>query len=283
MGANADLARRWFKEVWNAPRRDATIDELMSPDCQIFGVNADGPIGREDLKAIRSHVISRVPDVAIEMTHVYDLPTGVAFHGRVTGVHGETGSRIDFSGSAIIEIRDGQVCQSHETWDFLGMMDQIGAVDRGAVARELTGAQDVDHRKVLETWFQRVWTEEDPSAIDEMFPDDGEAEGLGEETRVGPKGFREFQQELLSRVAEIRIDIEQCMQAGEWMASRCMLRGKCRATGKPVEMSGQCYGRFADGKILMAYNHWDFIGLFQQLGLMPDDAMARCLGGERID
>lgn len=40
--------------------------------------------------------------------------------------------------------------------------------------------------------------------------------------------------------------------------------------------------RIVDGRIVEAYNHFDFLGLFEQLGLLPAGAFGRCLCGEGI-
>ena len=43
-------------------------------------------------------------------------------------------------------------------------------------------------REVLETWFRRVWKEEDAAAIDEMFVG-GDVKGLGKQTGMTPEDF----------------------------------------------------------------------------------------------
>jgi len=40
--------------------------------------------------------------------------------------------------------------------------------------------------------------------------------------------------------------------------------------------------RIVDGKLTEAYNHWDFLGMFSQLGLIPTETFERALGGEKI-
>ena len=40
--------------------------------------------------------------------------------------------------------------------------------------------------------------------------------------------------------------------------------------------------RISDGKLLEAYNHWDFIGIFSQLELLPTNTFEKALAGETI-
>ena len=48
------------------------------------------------------------------------------------------------------------------------------------------------NREIIETWFRRVWNEEDTKAIDELFVVDGEVRGLGENSLIGPMDFKIF-------------------------------------------------------------------------------------------
>jgi hypothetical protein len=49
-----------------------------------------------------------------------------------------------------------------------------------------------------------------------------------------------------------------------------------------VRMTGSVLVKIWEGKIREAYNHWDFLGLFAQLGSLPWRTFERGLAGERI-
>ncbi|CTQ59363.1 MAG: ester cyclase [Roseibium album] len=146
--------------------------------------------------------------------------------------------------------------------------------------------------EILETWFQRVWNEEDETAIDEMFVRDGRAVGLGAQTRVGGSEFREhemlgpdefkvFQKALLGLVQDVKISVTHHMTSGEWLCALCVFEGRSRKTGEPIKMTGTVYGRFSDDQIIEAFNHFDFLSLFQQLGSLDGDTFDRCLCGKQ--
>jgi len=40
--------------------------------------------------------------------------------------------------------------------------------------------------------------------------------------------------------------------------------------------------RFKDGQIVEAYNSFDFVGFFEQLGLLPESTIAICMSGQPI-
>ncbi len=138
------------------------------------------------------------------------------------------------------------------------------------------------HRETLKTWFRRVWAEEDATAIDDMLRPDMQARGLGDQPRVGAEAFKEFHSHIVSQLTGIQITIDRAADDGEWIWALCMLDARCRRSGKPVQISGQVLVRIEDGRLVDAYNHFDFMGLFQQLGLVPDGCFERCLCGEQV-
>lgn len=137
-------------------------------------------------------------------------------------------------------------------------------------------------REVMETWFHRVWTEEDSSAIEELFIPDGKARGLGANALIGPQGFKQFHSALRGLLSDFVITMDQCVESGDWISAVCTLRAKSRRSGKPIEFTGSVMIRIANGRLMEAYNHWDFLGMFCQLGLLPEGTFEKALGGEKV-
>jgi ketosteroid isomerase-like protein len=137
-------------------------------------------------------------------------------------------------------------------------------------------------REVLETWFRRVWTELDESAIDEMLVPDGKARGLGANVIVGPAQFKQFRTAVCALVSDNVITVDRTVEEGDWISAVCTMNGKSCQTGLPVTMTGSVMVRVVDGKLAEAYNHWDFLALFGQLGSVPQDTFQRALSGERV-
>ena len=137
-------------------------------------------------------------------------------------------------------------------------------------------------REVMETWFHRVWTEEDSAAIEELFVPDGQARGLGANVLIGPEGFKQFHSALRGLLSNFMITIDKSIESGDWISAVCTLRAKSRRSGTPVTITGSVMVRIVDGKLMEAYNHWDFLGLFSQLELLPGETFERALSGEKI-
>jgi len=137
-------------------------------------------------------------------------------------------------------------------------------------------------RDVMETWFRRVWKEEDPVAIDDLFVPDGKARGLGANVLIGPAGFRQFQSDLLALLSNVVITIDKLIESDDWSSMVCSLNANDRRTGKPVMITGSVMVRIRNGNITEAYNHWDFLGLFGQLELLPAGSFEKALSGAKI-
>jgi ketosteroid isomerase-like protein len=133
----------------------------------------------------------------------------------------------------------------------------------------------------LETWAQRVWAEQDPTAIHEMCASDICMHGLGPKTLVGPTEYEAFHQQICQMFAETRLVVHHHLEQGDWLAARCTFTGRTK-DGREASAEGAVYARFADGKVLEGYNYFDLMGLFTQLGLLPPDALESCMSGRQV-
>jgi steroid delta-isomerase-like uncharacterized protein len=140
------------------------------------------------------------------------------------------------------------------------------------------GNETSDNVSVIRRWFEEVWNRGREEAIDELFDEEGVAHGLADETGAplrGPKGFKPFFHRFREAFPEVEIVVEDTVSEGDRVAARCTVRGRHRgdtlgfkATDSPVEFDGICIVRIRDGKIVEAWNNFDFMSMFQQLGAL---------------
>ena len=139
-----------------------------------------------------------------------------------------------------------------------------------------------DNASLVRRWFEEVWNSGRAEAIDEMFAEEGVAHGLTDESGAelrGPAHFRVFHQRFREAFPDIEVVVEDTVSEGDKVAARCTVRGRHRgdslgfkATDSPVEFDGICIVRVRDGKIAEAWNNFDFMSMFQQLGALRLDA-----------
>ena len=137
-------------------------------------------------------------------------------------------------------------------------------------------------REFLETWFKRVWGDEDQSAIDELFPSTGKAEGLGQQTLVGPEDFKIFHNSICELLSAIDISIDKYIEEGSWSSALCTMRAVSKENGEAVTISGNVFVRLENGQIQEGYNNFDFMSMWSQLGFLPADCFEQGLNGEKV-
>jgi steroid delta-isomerase-like uncharacterized protein len=131
---NKALVRRWFQEVWNEGRA-ASIDELLDPHGVVHGLGGDmrGPAA---FKPFHAAYRDAFPDVRIQIEDMVAEGDKVAFRWSATATHRGNGLRIPatnravrFEGMGIIRIENGHLVEGWNTFDQLGMFQQLGVVN----------------------------------------------------------------------------------------------------------------------------------------------------------
>jgi predicted ester cyclase len=138
--------------------------------------------------------------------------------------------------------------------------------------------QDKASSTLMHRWFEEVWNKGRLEAIDEMMDADCIAYGITDDEGnpvQGPEGFKPYVIKFRQSFPDIRITIEDILVKGDKVAARCRVRGThagdglgIAATQKPIDFTGMCIGRIAGGKIVEAWNNFDFMGMYQQVGLL---------------
>jgi steroid delta-isomerase-like uncharacterized protein len=127
-------------------------------------------------------------------------------------------------------------------------------------------------------WFDEVWNKAQINEIDRLLADDAIAHGLtdeqGRELR-GPAGFKPFFVQFTQAFPDIHVEVADTICEGDKIAARCIVTGTHRggafgvpATHQPVQFTGITILRIKDGKIVEAWNNFDFQGLSKQIGAL---------------
>jgi steroid delta-isomerase-like uncharacterized protein len=132
------------------------------------------------------------------------------------------------------------------------------------------------NKALIRRWFEEVWNQGRADAIPEMFSEDGIAHGLSDDVNApmkGPGGFLPFHGQFRGAFPGIEVVVEDQVAEGDLVATRCSVRGKHEgdslgfaATNAPVEFTGMTITRIRDGKIVEAWNNFDFMKMYRQLG-----------------
>ena len=129
----------------------------------------------------------------------------------------------------------------------------------------------------MHRWFEEVWNQKRESAIDELMAEDALVHGIvGPDGKrdTGPVAFRPFFHHFCAAFPDIRITVEDALVDGGKVAVRCAVTAThtgpgltATPTNKSAKITGMCIVRVEDGKIAEGWNNFDFLSMYQQLGM----------------
>lgn len=135
-----------------------------------------------------------------------------------------------------------------------------------------------ENKALVRRWFEEVWNKGRSEAIEEMFAADGIAHGLSDDSEKlmqGPDDFKPFHAAFRGAFPDVDIIVEDLIAEGDKVAARCSVRGKhsgdhlgVAASNAPVEFTGIAIVRIKDGKIVEAWNNFDFLRMNKQIGVI---------------
>jgi steroid delta-isomerase-like uncharacterized protein len=127
-------------------------------------------------------------------------------------------------------------------------------------------------------FYDEFWTNGNEAVADELVADDVIHAQFPQGWPRGREGFKRLVRVWREGFPDMHEEIELMVAGDEWVASRFRLRGTHRgdfygipATGHPVEIRGVDLLRFESGRIAEWIYHEDTLGLFEQLGVPPQD------------
>ena len=133
-----------------------------------------------------------------------------------------------------------------------------------------------ENKALIRRWFEEVWNQGRADAIAEMLADDAVVHGLSDDAAKplrGPAGFLPFHAQFREAFPNIEVVVEDTIAEGDKVVARCSVRGKhvgdslgFAATGAQAEFDGIAIGRVKNGKFVEAWNNFDFMKMYKQLG-----------------
>ncbi len=135
-----------------------------------------------------------------------------------------------------------------------------------------------EYETFLHRWFEEVWNNRREDVIDEMVVEDIVVHGLNDaegNTIRGREGFKTLHRAFLSAYPDLKITIEDVISEGDKIVARCTVRATHEGEGigvaptnQPIEFTGVAIVRIKDGKIVEAWNEFDFMKMYSQVGAL---------------
>ena len=137
----------------------------------------------------------------------------------------------------------------------------------------------VANKVLVYRWYEEVWNKKRESAIDEMLSPDVVLYGLTDsptEALIGTEAFKKYWREMIIIFPDLQAAVESTIAEDDRVAARCSLRAThtgegmgVKPTGRKIHVTGVRISTFREGKVIEAWNCFDFLLVYRQLGLFP--------------
>jgi predicted ester cyclase len=136
---------------------------------------------------------------------------------------------------------------------------------------------------IAHLWFGEVWNKGNAAVIDEMLTPDIVSHGLldanGEEVNSIDR-FKVFYRQFRETFPDIQVHIERAVTEGNETVALCRVEATHAGgamgfapTNRRVTFKGSCWFALRDGKIAEVWNNFDFLNLYQQIGVVKPNPL----------
>ena len=140
-----------------------------------------------------------------------------------------------------------------------------------------------ENKAVVRRLFEELWNKGNLSVADEIFASTyAHHDPSTPDFERGPESEKKRATLYRTAFPDLRLTIEDLIAEGETVMARWSCQGTHKGdlsgiapTGMQFAISGVSIARLAGGKMAEGWINWDALGMFQQLGVVPELAKAK--------
>ncbi len=130
------LVHSWFDGLWNNGD-ESTIDRLLAPDCIAHGLGDGGLVGTDAFHTFYRTFRAAFPSIRVNVERVLECDDFATTLASLELVPASGGGPYRIVGSATVRIRDSQIVEAWNYFDFLSLLTQMGAVRTDVMEKAL--------------------------------------------------------------------------------------------------------------------------------------------------
>lgn len=134
----------------------------------------------------------------------------------------------------------------------------------------------------LQGWYDEVWTNGNLDAIPKFLAPNARTRGIMGDMPFAAEDMADLVTMIREQLGPIEVTLPVTIQQDDWLSALVEVKSHALFSGDPVHIFGQVIARFDQEKMLEIYSGVDSLLLFEQLGLLPENAMAVMLTGTRL-
>ena len=140
----------------------------------------------------------------------------------------------------------------------------------------------VANKVLVYRWYEEVWNKKREEGIAEMLSHDVISYWLTDDPMEAVKGtdaFKKYWRAMIRIFPDIQVAVESSIAEEDKVVARCSVRAThlgaglgIPPTGKKIHVTGVRIATFKDSKVIEAWNNFDYLAVYRQLGLLPQSA-----------
>ena len=131
----------------------------------------------------------------------------------------------------------------------------------------------------LQGWYDEVWTKGNLDAISRFLAPDARKLGIMGDMPFAAEDMADLVTMIRERLGPIEVSLPVTVEQGDWLSALVEVKSYALDSGDPIHIFGQIIARFDNEKMQEIYSGVDSLLLFEQMGLLPENAMAVMLSG----
>lgn len=277
--------------LWNTGDL-AKIDDIFATDFVNHDPNAPEVIDLEGYKRYIVTTRTGFPDFHVTQEDMIAEGDKVASRWTARGTHqGEllgiqpTGKQATWTGISIYRFADGKIVEAWWNKDVLGMLQQLGVIPPmgredfswGEQSKVTGDPGDPEANKaIVRCWTEEFYNQWNIEVADELIAADYVHHNPANPMTRDLEGLKQWATMLFIGFPDFHVTTEDLVAESDKVAKRytvtCTHEGEYMGippTDNQIAVTGIEIFRIADGKIVESWWSVDYLGMLQQLGVIP--------------
>lgn len=136
--------------------------------------------------------------------------------------------------------------------------------------------------EILKTYFDEVWVKGNVDALATLLAPNATTRGIMGTMPFDAVELAELVSAVRALMGPITIDIPVQVEQNDWLSALVEIKSHAEHNGDPIHLFNQVIVRFDGEQMVEIYSGVHSMAFFEQLGLLPDNAMAILLAGSRL-
>ncbi len=133
--------------------------------------------------------------------------------------------------------------------------------------------------KVLKTYYDEVWQKGNVAALHSLLAPDARTRGILGDEPFDANELGELVTMTRALIGPVTVNFPIVIEQDDWLSVLVEIKSHALHNGDPIHVFNQMLVRFDGERMAEVSSNLDALSLFEQLGLLPENAMVMMLAG----